>query len=118
MEGLDASKDLCYSTREQQLELLASVLAADASAASATDALDEAVDVGERASVTRNKASMAALSGGAGREYAEFVRRGGSSAVANAMAKKVATRVSGVDVDAVMGRGVVRHSLFRKRLGK
>ncbi|GAB0497984.1 hypothetical protein MMPV_009323 [Pyropia vietnamensis] len=118
LEGLDASKDLRYSTREEQLELLASVLAADASAASATDALDEAVDVGERASVTRNKASMAALSGGAGREYAEFVRRGGTSAVANAMAKRVATRVSGVDVDAVMGRGVVRHALFRKRLGK
>jgi len=118
LEGLDASTNLCYSTREEQLELLASVLAADASAASATDALDEAVDVGERASMMRNKASMAHLSGGAGREYAEFVRRGGSSQVANSMAKKVATRVSGVDVDAVMGRGVVRHSLFRKRLGK
>ncbi len=108
LEGMNKA-DLHFSTKKEQLELLAAVLAADES--EATEHLD--VDAEERelaatgvgggfgtSGVRRRQSSMAALTGARGVRYNEFNRSSGNAAL-----------------PIPKSRQVVRHALFRKRLG-
>eukprot|EP00186_Timspurckia_oligopyrenoides_P004765 CAMPEP_0182443506 /NCGR_PEP_ID=MMETSP1172-20130603/2223_1 /TAXON_ID=708627 /ORGANISM="Timspurckia oligopyrenoides, Strain CCMP3278" /LENGTH=909 /DNA_ID=CAMNT_0024638811 /DNA_START=55 /DNA_END=2784 /DNA_ORIENTATION=+ len=117
LDGMDSVPDLEYTTREEQLELLQQVLIADDSEANERiedlDAdelgVDKAYPVGSSlaaAAAARRRVvsnTMGNLSGVAdGSTYAEFDRA-----------------IPGMpSTDELLGRRVIRHSLFRKRFGK
>lgn len=105
LEGMNKAK-LDFETKEEQMELLEAVLAANE--ADATEHLD--VDDEERALASngpgggfggvmrRRPSSMSALTGAKGMRYNEFSRRNGLS-----------------QQELPKSRQVVRHALFRKR---
>jgi DNA excision repair protein ERCC-3 len=110
LDGMDkADPPLDFSSKEEQLELLAAVLAADESEATETLDIDAEErefrmgggyggDKGDRAGVARrNASSIAALTGARGIRYSEF------------------NRVAGAATQIPKSLQVVQHSLFRKR---
>ncbi|KAA8496129.1 TFIIH basal transcription factor complex helicase repB subunit [Porphyridium purpureum] len=98
LTGMESVPDLAFSTREEQLELLTQVLNADeAEATEKTDDPDadelgiDRINGGATGS-RRMAAGLGALSGADGMRYAEYQ-----------------------NANQVLGRGVVRHQIFRKR---
>lgn len=108
LEGMEKAK-LDFSTKEEQLELLAQVLAADES--EATERLDVDAEERELAAngvgggyginnmLRRRQSTMAALTGARGMRYSEFNRN----------------TAGNPNAELPKSRQVVRHALFRKR---
>lgn len=108
LEGMDKA-DLDFSTKEEQLQLLSDVLAANESEATEHLDVDEEERAlaangpgggfGRRGLIQRRPNSMAELSGARGMRYAEFSRQNGNP-----------------QLPLPKSQRVVRHSLFKKKI--